>query len=130
MNYEEMNFEEMSFEELQKTVQEMFAKLAKEKERAKTYTEAQMIEEIKKYGLKEKYGIFIVNEGEFHHIENSGFIIKKNDGNFEVVITGERGIIISKTQKETINEAMYILVSKLCYEKSKEEYFQQKSKSR
>ncbi len=44
-----------------------------------------------------------------------------------MIVTGERGIPVSTAQVEPINEAMYVLVCKLNYEKTKEEYFQNKS---
>ena len=94
-------------------------------EEAKRYTEEQMREDIKKYELDKEFGIYIVDESEFKYPDaaDSGYLIKKKDGKFQVVITGERAIPTSRLTVNTINEAMSLLVSKLKYEKSKAEYF-------
>ena len=103
---------------------EEYSKIAERgKERAKRYTEKQMREDIKKYELDKEFGIYIVDEGERPCTANSGYLIKKMDGTFDVIITGERAIPTSSLTVNTINEAMSLLVSKLKYEKSKAEYF-------
>ncbi len=100
------------------------------REEAKKYTEEQMYADIKKYELDKDFGIYIISEGESPAAEDSGYIIKNNDGTFNVVITGERAIPTSKLKVGTINEAMSLLVSKLKYKKSEEEYFRSKSMRR
>ena len=119
------------YEDLTKEVLAEFNKIAESgKELAKKYTEEQMYADIKKYELDKDCGIYIINEGERPDAENSGYIIKNNDGTFSVVITGERAIPTSELQVGTINEAMSHLISGLNYEKSKEEYFRSKSMRR
>ena len=99
-------------------------KMGKElQEKAKRYTEKQMREDIKKYELDKEFGIYIVDEGERPCTANSGYLIKKKDGTFDVIITGERAIPTSSLTVNTINEAMSCLVAHLKYEKSKAEYF-------
>ena len=103
---------------------EEYGKIAERgKERAKRYTEEQMRKDIKKYGLDKEFGIYIVDEGERPCTANSGYLIKKKDGTFDVIITGERAIPTSSLTVNTINEAMSCLVAHLKYEKSKAEYF-------
>ena len=107
-----------------KKVLEEYKKIAERgKEKAKRYTEEQMREDIKKYELDKEFGIYIVDEGERPCTANSGYLIKKKDGTFDVIITGERAIPTSSLTVNTINEAMSHLVSGLNYEKSKAEYF-------
>ena len=113
---ENMNCKDVELDELIKRGKRLH-------EEAKRYTEEQMRKDIKKYGLDKEFGIYIVDEGERPCTANSGYLIKKKDGKFQVVITGERAIPTSSLTVNTINEAMSLLVSKLKYEKSKAEYF-------
>ena len=114
-----------NFEESKKFMEEFNALSKKAKEEAKRYTEEQMREDIKKYELDKEFGIYIVDESEFKYPDaaDSGYLIKKKDGTFDVIITGERAIPTSSLTVNTINEAMSHLVSGLNYEKSKAEYF-------
>ncbi len=111
--------------EIKKRLEEYSKVAERGRERAKRYTEEQMREDIKKYGLDKEFGIYIVDESEFKYPDaaDSGYLIKKKDGTFDVIITGERAIPTSSLTVNTINEAMSLLVSKLKYEKSKAEYF-------
>lgn len=115
---ENMNCKDVELDELIKRGKRL-------REEAKRYTEEQMREDIKKYELDKEFGIYIVDESEFKYPDaaDSGYLIKKKDGTFQVVITGERAIPTSRLTVNTINEAMSLLVSKLKYEKSKAEYF-------
>lgn len=112
-----------NFEESKKFMKEFNALSEKAKEEAKQYTEEQMREDIKKYGLDKEFGIYIVDEGERPCTANSGYLIKNKDGTFQVVYTGERAIPTLSFKVNTINEAMSCLVEHLKYEKSKAEYF-------
>ena len=112
-----------NFEESKKFMKEFNALSEKAKEEAKQYTEEQMREDIKKYGLDKEFGIYIVDEGERPCTANSGYLIKNKDGTFQVVYTGERAIPTLSFKVNTINEAMSCLVAHLKYEKSKAEYF-------
>ena len=109
--------------EIKKRLEEYSKVAERGRERAKRYTEEQMREDIKKYGLDKEFGIYIVDEGERPCTANSGYLIKKKDGTFDVIITGDRAIPTSSLTVNTINEAMSHLVSGLNYEKSKAEYF-------
>ena len=114
------------YKDLNGDVLDRLIKMGKElKEEAKRYTEEQMREDIKKYGLDKEFGIYIVDESEFKYPDaaDSGYLIKKKDGTFDEIITGERAIPTSSLTVNTINEAMSHLVSGLNYEKSKAEYF-------
>ena len=114
-----------NFEESKKFMKEFDALSEKAKEEAKRYTEEQMREDIKKYGLDKEFGIYIVDESEFKYPDaaDSGYLIKNKDGTFQVVYTGERAIPTLSFKVNTINEAMSCLVEHLKYEKSKAEYF-------
>ena len=114
-----------NYEESKKFMEEFHALSKKSKEEAKRYTEKQMREDIKKYGLDKEFGIYIVDESEFKYPDaaDSGYLIKKKDGTFQVVYTGERAIPTFSIKVNTINEAMSCLVAHLKYEKSKAEYF-------
>lgn len=111
-------------------IRKIKAQVQKRLEEAKTYTEEQMYADIQKYELDKAFGIYIIKEGERPSAEDSGYIIKNNDGTFNVVITGERAIPISEKQVATINEAMAALVFGLRKEQEKEEYFRSKSMRR
>lgn len=118
MNYKNKDLIKKKLEEYRKIAE-------RGKEKAKRYTEEQMREDIKKYELDKEFGIYIVDESEFKYPDaaDSGYLIKKKDGTFDVIITGERAIPTSSLTVNTINEAMSHLVSGLKYEKSKAEYF-------
>ena len=98
-------------------------------EESKTYTKEQMEKDIRKYGLDEKFGIYIEDNGRRPSAADSGYIIKEADGTFSVVITGERAIPISEKKVATINEAMAAMVFGLKKEMDKEEYYRNMSKT-
>lgn len=100
--------------------------LKQRRENAKKYTKEQMEADIKKYELNKDFGIYIINEDDLCGREYSGYIIKKNNGTFDIVINGDRGIPTNKMNVNTINEAMAYLVLGLRSEKSKEEYYRSK----
>ena len=114
-----------------KTLEEQNKLLKERREATKQYTEEQMRKDIKKYGLDKEFGIYIVDEVDESELwypgrEYSGYLIKKKDGKFQVVITGDRAIPTEKMEHDTINEAMACLVLGLRCEKSKEEYYRAK----
>ena len=67
-----------NYEESKKFMKEFVACKKKAEEEAKRYTEEQMREDIKKYGLDKEFGIYIVDESEFRYPDaaDSGYLIK------------------------------------------------------